>query len=107
MTTIINMTPHAVTILGQDNQIIKSIEASGKTIRLAVETVEIGQIEGIRLTSTKFGEPIGLPEFEEGTYYIVSQLIKSALPNRQDLLVPAEVVRDDKGLILGCKSFGI
>ena len=41
------------------------------------------------------------------TYYIVSQLIKSALPKRVDLLVPAEVVRDDNGNIIGCRSLGI
>lgn len=39
-------------------------------------------------------------------YYIVSQIVKSALPERHDLLVPAEVVRDEMGNILGCKSLG-
>ena len=39
-------------------------------------------------------------------YYIVSQIVKSALPNRADLLVPAEVVRDNAGNIIGCKSLG-
>jgi hypothetical protein len=45
--------------------------------------------------------------FEIKTYYIVSQLVKSALPNRCDLLVPAEVQRDEKGNIIGCRSLGI
>jgi hypothetical protein len=40
-------------------------------------------------------------------YFIVSQLIKSAFPDRHDLLVPAEVVRDSDGNIIGCKSLGI
>lgn len=39
-------------------------------------------------------------------YYIVSQLVKSALPDREDLLVPAEVVRDEQGHIIGCRSLG-
>jgi hypothetical protein len=41
------------------------------------------------------------------TYYIVSQLVKSALPHRFDLLVPAEIVRNSAGIIIGCKSLGI
>lgn len=43
----------------------------------------------------------------EDTYYLVSQLVKSALPSRKDLLAPDEVVRDEKGNIIGCRSFGI
>ena len=41
-----------------------------------------------------------------GVFYIVSQLVKNALPDRTDLLVPAEVVRDGNGNIIGCKSLG-
>ena len=40
-------------------------------------------------------------------YYIVSQLVKTANSDRKDLLVPAEVVRDNNGSIIGCRSFGI
>jgi len=43
---------------------------------------------------------------EPDVYYIVSQLVKSALPDRDDLLVPAEVVRDETGRIVGCRSLG-
>ena len=63
-------------------------------------------IDGIRTSYTVFGEPEGLPDFKDGVFYVVSQLVKSALPNRKDLLVPAEVVRDEKGQIIGCKSLG-
>lgn len=121
MATIINMTPHSVELVEwHDNPVsgnpylvkLHSFPASGNTIRLKAETVKAGDIEiqegfSIPLTKTVFSEPIGLPEYREGTYYIVSQLVKTALPNRNDLLVPAEVVRDEKGIILGCLSFGI
>lgn len=65
------------------------------------------EIDGVKITTTQFGEPEGLPDFEEGVFYITSQLVKSALPQRSDLLVPAEVVRDENGNIIGCKSLGI
>jgi hypothetical protein len=33
--------------------------------------------------------------------------VKSALPERIDLLVPAEMVRDKEGNIIGCQSLGV
>lgn len=107
MAKLLNYTPHPIHVVGEDNQVIKTIESTG-LIRLKASTVDAGfEVNGVKITTTDFGEPEGLPEFEEGVFYIVSQLVKSALPQRRDLLVPAEVVRDDKGNILGCKSLGV
>lgn len=53
-----------------------------------------------------FWEPVGLPEPKLGTCYIVSQLVKNALPERDNLVVPAKVVRNAAGNIIGCKSLG-
>jgi hypothetical protein len=75
-------------------------------VRLQARVVEDKPIGTIPTTRTVFGSPEGLPTQEAGTYYIVSQLVKSALPSRDDLLVPSEVVRDGSGNIIGCKSFG-
>lgn len=107
MTNIINMTPHAVHIVDAEGTIITTFPKGEAMIRLAVKTVSAGTIAGVSVTKTEFGQPEGLPFFVEGTYYIVSQLVKSALADRTDLLVPAEVVRDTNGNILGCKSLGI
>ena len=107
MTNLINMTPHSVIILDDKDNVIKEIPASGKLIRLASETITFGYLDGIKLSKTIFGEPTGLPEYQEGTFYIVSQLVKSALPQRTDLLVPAEVARDKGGNIIGCRSLGL
>jgi hypothetical protein len=107
MGNIINMTPHPVNILDDANNQIMVIPASGSLIRLKVSTVDTGwTVDDIRVTKTVFGNPEGLPEYEFGTFYIVSQLVKSALPSREDLLVPAEVQRDTNGNIIGCRSLG-
>jgi hypothetical protein len=106
MTKIVNFTPHPITIVDGMNKVIRTIESSG-LIRLAAKTVSDGNIDGVPTSKTVFGEPEGLPDFVDGTFIIVSQLVKSALPKRADLLVPAEVVRDEKGNIIGCKSLGI
>jgi len=102
---IINMTPHPIIIVGEEGQEVKRFE-KGNQIRLTSRTEPEGYIAGIPISHTVFGEPEGLPEYKKGTFYIVSQLVKSALPYRKDLLVPAEVVRDENGNIIGCKSLG-
>ena len=101
-----NLTPHPITIVNNEDKIVRIIESSG-LVRLTAKTVSQGKIDGIPLSKTVFGNPEGLPEFVEDTFIIVSQLVKTALPHTADLLVPAEVVRDKKGVILGCKSLGI
>ena len=106
MERIVNKTPHPVVILDEENKVIASLPSEG-VIRLASTTVDAGNCAGFRLTRTVFGKPEGLPEKEAGTRYVVSQLIKSALPQRADLLVPAEVVRDEAGNIVGCRSLGV
>jgi hypothetical protein len=103
---IINKTPHDINIVNEKNEFIKTIPKSDSQIRLAVKTQQTEEIEGIKTSVSVFGEPEGLPEYKNGVFYIVSQLVKTALPKREDLLVPAEVVRDEKGQIIGCKSLG-
>ena len=99
---VVNMTPHDVNIVGG-----LTYPKSGLQIRLAVQTVPCDPLpDGTPTSKTEFGEPEGLPEFREGIFYIVSQLVKNALPDRTDLLVPAEIVRDDAGVIIGAKSLG-
>ena len=104
--TIKNLTPHAITIVYGRGKIVRVIESSG-SVRLASKTVSQGETDGIPLSKTVFGEPVGLPEFNCDTLLIVSQLVKNAFPMRSDLVVPAEMVRDEKGAILGCKSLGL
>jgi hypothetical protein len=106
MSKIINMTPHPIMIVGADGQIMRTIAPSGSLIRLKASTVTVGQIDEIPVSETVFGEPEGLPELAEDTYYIVSAIVKTALPNRSDLLVTAEAVRDGNGNITGCRSLG-
>lgn len=115
-TNIINVTPHDVKIVDEAGTVVKVYPASGFAIRLASETKQIGTVDGVPLTTTVYGEPVlitpeaeqvALPAQEEGKFFIVSAMVKTALSGRTDLLVPAEQVRDDQGRVIGCKSFGI
>lgn len=107
MAQVLNFTPHPVHICDASGAILKTFPSVG-LVRLKATTISTGDmIEDVPVTTTAFGEPEGLPEAVEGTFLIVSQLVKSALPQRKDLVVPAEVVRDADGNIKGCKSFGV
>ena len=106
MTKIKNFTPHPISICNNAGEIIRVIQPEG-LVRLKAVTVPAGEIDGVPVTRTEFGQPEGLPEFKEGIFIVVSQLVKTALPSRSDLLVPAEVVRDEKGNIIGCKSLSL
>lgn len=102
---VVNCTPHPVTIV-ENGVVVRTLPTSGEVARLSVSTEPAGVVLGIPVTRTVFGEPVGLPEPRLGTCYIVSQLVKNALPERDDLVVPAEVVRDAAGNIIGCQSLG-
>ena len=103
---LINKTPHKITILGEDNEIIEVIPTSnGQEWRLDESTTIKGRINGKRISKTVY-RCSQLPEPKEGVWYIVSALFKLHYPERTDLLVPAEVVRDGSR-ILGCKSLGV
>lgn len=100
---IINCTPHNINIC-ENGQIVRTISPSNVVPRLSQSTEDVGEIDGIRITKTAFGETQDLPEYKENTYLIVSRLVMSANPHRTDLLVPNGIVRDSEGNIIGCES---
>ncbi len=106
---LINLTPHPVNYMDEDNQVIFTLEKCENPPRLSQETIKLESIQFdkhlVNVTGTKFGETQNLPESKDGVYLVVSRLVLSANPERQDLLVPNDIVRNEKGHIIGCKSF--
>lgn len=103
---LVNCTPHPLTLIRTDGS--RLILPKGEIVpRLTQSTVDIGSIDGIRLTETVFGETTNLPEPQDNTVYIVSRLVLSANPYRQDLAVPNDLVRDENGQIIGCESLAM
>lgn len=103
---IFNYTPHDVVVMNQEKEVLQTFP-SVSVARCTTKQMESGDILGIPVVKQEYGEVEGLPEEKEGVYYIVSFLVQDALPNRKDLIVPANLVRDDKGIILGCTAFSI
>jgi hypothetical protein len=105
MTQVINLTPHPITIVGQTGETLRVYPKAETPARVTVKTVPAEPLaDGTPTVRTEFGTVQDLPEPTENTFFIVSQIVKSACLDRQDLLVPAELFRDGNGTILGCKS---
>lgn len=108
---LINLTPHDITLVNRENnEITLVIPASGVIARLKSETVVTGQvtIDGfdVELTETRYGKIENLPDPEDGVIYITSSLVAGQCPDRSDVRIPNESVRNDKGQIIGCYSLG-
>ena len=102
-----NFTPHNVVIVINDST--KKIVIPSDGIARVTETKTVApsiDVDGVIVETflSAFGEVENLPPQEEGVMIIVSALVASAAKGRDDLLVPGELVRDDGGNIVGCKS---
>jgi hypothetical protein len=91
---IVNLTPHPLVLVG------RTIESSG-IARCEQVDREIGDVDGIPVVRSHFGAVGGLPEPEYGTIYVVSSITAAAVPEREDVFVPARPVRDEQGRIVG------
>lgn len=110
MEKIKNLTPHAIYIIGENDKVVAIFQSEG-VARAEQKDKHVGEINGIPLVRTTFGEPINLPDYEEGTYLIVSlataNAAKAAGRTTKDLLLTSNLVRDEQGRIIGCKAFAV
>jgi hypothetical protein len=106
--TVINMTPRDINVFLPDGG-VRAYPKSAFPIRIESTSRVIAEINGVPVTRMTFGEPVGLPPYDETgeTYYLVSSIVQAALPERKDLLIPSDPVRNADGNIIGCKSFAV
>jgi|WetSurMetagenome_2_1015567.scaffolds.fasta_scaffold1102428_2 hypothetical protein len=110
---IINLCPHSIHLYSLDRNgdidgNVRSFHPSGVVARCEENTSPVFIVgENLPVVNKWYGEVIGLPERVEGTFYIVSMMIRSALPGRTDLLSPGDAIRDESGKIIGCINFVI
>ncbi len=99
---ILNLTPHAITLRTDAQEM--TFPASGIVARVPQTTFNEGRtVAGFPVYSSVFGQ-VEMPEPVEGTYYIVSAMVLSALAGtRQDVVAPrtdATAIRNDAGHII-------
>ena len=97
----VNLTPHPVVL--NDGT---TFPPSGGVARVSATYSDFDS-NGVAVVN--FGDPVGLPDPQEDTMYIVSGLLKQACPDRQDLVSPATghpaCRRDELGRILSVPGF--
>ena len=100
---IINLTPHDVNLLLEDDTIV--FKSKG-IARVQQKEVLDEYFDRVPIYKNKYGEVEGLPEEKDGVYYIVSFVVASALKDkRNDLLIVTKTERNEKGLSIGCYGF--
>lgn len=106
---IVNLTPHEVVLVRPDREV--RVPASGTVARVAVSTRTVGVCDAdgveIPLVAPEYGAVCGLPEARTGTLYLVSRVVKDRVADRDDVLVPADFVRDAAGRITGCRALSL
>jgi len=112
---LVNLTPHEVVILNDQNDILLRVPPSGMIARVDATEELVAEINGIPVYKVSYGNIQGLPEPEPNTVFIVSTLILAALKekgiDRKDVVAPNTnpskhgAVRDSKGQIIGVRSF--
>ena len=71
------------------------------------ESLLMGEINSIPVLRTAITVSDDLPEKKNCAYYIVSQLVASSHPERDDLLFPSDnIVRNASGAVIGARDLG-
>lgn len=107
MKKFVNLTPHEITLVDNNDKVIAIFPPSGNIARVSARTIRVASINNIPISTTSYGEVEGLPEPNDNEVYIVSSLVAQRCQSRKDIFIPNESVRDEKGRIIGCRSLGI
>ena len=102
---IINKLPHPVSIIDKDKNVLATFPSCNElTIYANSNLIHVSEFEGVPISKTIYTYIGSLPDEVEGIKYIVSKSIKSAFPQRNDLLIPAEPLYTYVGTIIGYQS---
>ena len=105
MNTLINLTPHRISIIDPDTKEVAHVPPSGSVARVAMSRLRINDLApGVAVFATSFGALEGLPPAEAGVVYLVSLVVAQAAAKqgRVDILSPGELVRGPDGQPVGC-----
>lgn len=118
MLTLVNLTSHPIYLYrnttynnGQqhDRRVLYPSKLHGElrlqkhaTTALGLEQCEVPVFDITTLAATAAEQE--LPPRLSSTLYIVSRLVADVLRERDDFVFPYDLVRDDKGVVIGCTS---
>ena len=103
---LVNCTPHDINLYLADGFVIALESRCVARAKQTNRWIGNADLEGsyIPIVAAEYGEPIDLPDPEDGTLFIVSALTAAAAPDRKDLVGTTDLVRDEAGRIIGAKA---
>lgn len=107
-TKILNCTPHDVNVITHNErgeEVVTTFKPTGIVPRLKENSWHTCELNGLPIYSVSYEEPENLPFNDGETVLIVSGMILDACPDREDLVSPFDIVRDESGRIVGCRGF--
>ena len=113
MEKLINLTPHVINIYDVDKKtLLMTLEPSGTVARVQMTRKQTGTVIGIPVFINVPGDVTGVPSCSESDApdqirYIVSALVRIALPANDDVFSPGELLRDSDGQPIGCIGLDI
>lgn len=100
----INLTPHEIKVYQNGRAFPQEYPPSGEVARIGTIDFGIGFIGDTPVAMVEYGRFENPPPKVAGTYYIVSLVTALAIRGRDDILAPYDEIRNDKGVIIGCRS---
>ena len=106
---IMNLTPHDLNLMptGPDGPVVPK-HRSAIVARCTVDRVQVTNVtvDGISVpvNQTRFGEVFALPDPQPDTIFVVSALVAQAVPERQDVFIVEDAIRDAQGRIIGARA---
>ena len=111
---ISNLTPHPIRLYGRDRPdgiddlepgLRLVIEPEATPARLTMLPLQMDYRDGVPVEVVRYGHTVGLPEPVPGVWLVVALPVALALmPQREDLLVPYNEVRNSAGTVIGCRA---
>lgn len=111
---IVNLCPHAIDLLLDDGrQVVIPPAARPARVLVSRDPVEEKKVEPdgggaalvtVPVSTSRYGRVVDLPAPSPDVCYVVSYPVAHASPERDDLLIPDDLVRDSRGVVVACRS---
>ncbi len=104
---LVNLTPHPISVYDAEGNVMETISNTVPEARVEYSYQQMGYINNYRVRKIVYGDTYNLPDEQDGVVYIVSRIVVAQNPTRKDLVYPDTLVRNSKGITVGCKGFAI
>ena len=97
---IINLTKLTIRLAGEDGEVYQTFDPADEAVEIHTRGREV-EVDGVPIEITHVTGVDGLPDPEEGTYYIVPQPVAYTV-DRPDLVIPdtgPSAIREDDGKV--------